>query len=67
MKFELKHFNCMQEVAATYLRRVGAVIEYAEDVDCALELLTRYIIPFIDIYYSVEFKSLVQLLYFLCA
>ncbi|XP_024403116.1 probable histidine kinase 6 isoform X1 [Physcomitrium patens] len=30
-----------QEVAATYLRRVGALIEYADDVDTALELLTR--------------------------
>lgn len=30
-----------QEVAATYLRRVGAAIEYAEDVETALELLTR--------------------------
>ncbi|XP_024359529.1 probable histidine kinase 6 [Physcomitrium patens] len=30
-----------QEVAATYLRRVGALIEYAEDGSIALELLTR--------------------------
>ena len=47
----------MQEVAATYLRRVGAVIEYAEDVDSALELLTRYIILFIEV--SVEVSSTV--------
>ncbi|KAG0564412.1 hypothetical protein M758_8G104800 [Ceratodon purpureus] len=30
-----------QEVAATYLRRVGALIEYAEDARIALELLAR--------------------------
>jgi hypothetical protein len=30
-----------QEVAATYLRRVGALIECAEGVDMALGLLTR--------------------------
>lgn len=47
----------MQEVAATYLSRVGAVIEYAEDVHSALELLTRYIIMFIEV--SVEVYSTV--------